>query len=52
VEEKNNKLCNSKEGKRKQYVKIVEKWEIVRNGLVNIFVMLVIMIDNEEMECG
>ena len=36
--------------KWKQNAKIVEKWEIVRNGLVNMFVMLVTMIDNAEIE--
>ena len=38
--------------KWKQNVKVVEKQEIVWNGLVNIFVMPVITIDNAEMEYG
>ena len=38
--------------KWKQNAKVVEKWEIVRNGLVNMFVMPVTMIDNAEIKLG
>jgi hypothetical protein len=44
------KINKIKDKKWKQNVKVAEKWEIVRNFLVNIFVMPVTIIDLTEIK--